>query len=374
GFAVSLMIGIITSLIAALVITRLILDYYANRGNNSLTFGFNWSTTLFDNIKVKMASRKRAFYIFSGTLTVLSFISFAVFGFKTGVDFDGGRQFVVEFRNADGQPAPLSGAEVNTIRTDLTAAFEGNAPVIKTLRSDNQIMVTTSYLVNDREATTRVTELLSSGLNKNFKQYTHKVLSTFDVGPTVASDIRNAAFLSVFFSLIIIFLYILLRFRKWQFSLGGVLAIFHDVIITLGVFSFLRQIPGLPFSVEIDQSIIAALLTIIGYSINDTVVVFDRVRENINEMKTSNLPEIFTVSIDQTFSRTIITSGATILSALVLFIFAGDVIRGFVFAILVGIGFGTYSSIFVASALALDFMTWGKKDKQEETAETPVKA
>ena len=358
GFAVSLMIGIITSLISALIITRLILDYYANRGKNSISFGYPFTTGLFDRIRLNMVNRRKTFYGISGALIILFVLSFFGLGFKTGVDFQGGRQFVVAFFENE-QAAPLSSADVEQIRRDLTASFESDAPIIKTLSSNNQLMITSSYKVEDREATEEVQNILLDGLNKNYSQFDKRVISSSDVGPTVASDIRQAAFLAVLFSLIIIFFYILLRFRKWQYSLGAIVAIFHDVIIVLGVFSILGQL-DLPFSVEINQTLIAALLTIIGYSINDTVVVFDRIRENIGEMKSNSLSEIYNISIDQTISRTLITSVTTLITALILFIFGGDVIKGFTFAIIIGILVGTYSSIFVASPISLDLLARDK--------------
>ena len=354
GFAVSLMIGIITSLVSALIITRLILDFYANKGKDSITFGFSFTTGLFDKLKLNMVSRKRIFYMVSLVLIGASIVSFVTQGFKTGVDFKGGRQFVIEFTQ-DGAPADLSDADVEQVRSDLTAVFESDAPQIKTLSSDNQLMVTSSYLVTDREATDKVQQIMLGGLENNFGDYSVNVISASDVGPTVASDIRQAAYLSVIGSLLIIFFYILIRFRKWQYSAGAIAAIFHDVIIVLGIFSLLSQL-DLSFNLEINQALIAALLTIIGYSINDTVVVFDRIRENLGEMKSSKLSDIFNISIDQTISRTLITSVTTFLTALILFIWGGDVIKGFIFAIMIGIIVGTYSSIFVASPISLDLL------------------
>ncbi|MEM6763371.1 MAG: protein translocase subunit SecDF [Bacteroidota bacterium] len=354
GFAVSLMIGIITSLVSALIITRLILDFYANKGKDSISFGFSFTTGLFDKLKLNMVSRKRLFYMVSFVLMGASVVSFVTQGFKTGVDFKGGRQFVIEFVQNDA-PVDLTDQDVEQVRSDLTNVFESDAPQIKTLSSDNQLMVTSSYLVEDREATDRVQQLMLSGLKDNFGDYTINVISASDVGPTVASDIRQAAYLSVIGSLLIIFFYILIRFRKWQYSAGAIAAIFHDVTIVLGVFSLLSQL-DLSFNLEINQALIAALLTIIGYSINDTVVVFDRIRENLGEMKSSKLSDIFNISIDQTISRTLITSVTTFLTALILFIWGGDVIKGFIFAIMIGIVVGTYSSIFVASPISLDLL------------------
>jgi SecD/SecF fusion protein len=360
GFAVTLMIGIITSLISALIITRLILDYYANRGQESLQFGFSFTTGLFDKVDLKMTQRRKMFYSISGTLVAVSILSFLLVGFKTGVDFKGGRQFVIEFTGQDGWDG-LQDRDVEQIRADLTAAFDGDAPVIKTLSSNYQLQITTSYKTDDRSGL--VDSLLFQGLRQNYGQYELTRESSTDVGPTVASDIKRAAFYSVLFSLLVIFLYILIRFRKWQYSLGAIIAVFHDVIITLGVFSLLSRLP-LPFNLEINQAMIAALLTIIGYSINDTVVVFDRIRENIGEMKASKLRDIYDISINQTISRTLITSMTTLITAIILFTFGGDVIRGFVFAIIVGIVVGTYSSIFVASPIALDLLRFERKRKE----------
>ncbi len=356
GFAVSLMIGIITSLISALIITRLILDFYANRGGNTLKFGFDWTTGLFDKIQLNMVKNRRAFYLISGSLVVLSLAAIFVVKPKTGVDFKGGRQYKVEFSESDGSPLFLSGESVEQIRTRLTETFEGDAPVIKTVTADNQLMITSAYKIDDPDVTSdSIYNMMLGGLSSDYNKEQIKQLRVSDVGPTVANDIQRAAVYSVIFSLLIIFLYILIRFRRWQYSLGAIAAVFHDVIIVLGIFTILSQF-DLGFSLEVDQAFIAALLTIIGYSINDTVVVFDRIRENLGEMKASALSDIYNVSIDQTISRTLITSFTTFLTALILFLFGGDVIRGFIFAIMIGILVGTYSSIYVASPISLDMI------------------
>ncbi|MDP5172810.1 MAG: protein translocase subunit SecDF [Bacteroidia bacterium] len=371
GFAVSLMIGIVTSLIAALIISRLILDYYGEKGGKSMNFGFDWSMNIFKNVKLKMVERTKTMYIVSGTLIVLSLLLFVTQGFKTGVDFNGGRQFTIAFTDASGNPKNLETSDVSQIRQDLATAFENQGLVVKTLSSDNQLMVTTSYLVDDRAATEAVTAAMEKGVDVNYseaKGWNMEVKSVSDVGPAVANDIKEAALYSVIFSLLIIFFYILIRFRKWQYSAGAIAALFHDVIITLGIFSFLSLFDNLWFNVEINQNFIAALLTIIGYSINDTVVVFDRIRENVGEMKTSNLATVYNTSIDQTISRTLITSFTTVLSAFILFAFGGDGINGFMFAIMIGVIIGTYSSIFVASPISLNLM-----EKSGETLE-PAKA
>jgi SecD/SecF fusion protein len=367
GFAVALMIGIVTSLISALIITRLILDYYADKGGESINFGFSWTTGLFDTLKLNMVDRRKTFYLVSGAIVAVSLVSMVAIGFKTGVDLEGGRQFIVEFKQND-EPAPLTNDQVESIRENLYTAFDNNQPVIKTLSSSHQLMITTSYLVNNRKATDSVSQAMMRGLGETLGTGVEKtIIRTSDVGPTVASDIRDAAILSVVFSLLIIFFYILVRFRYWQYSLGAIAAVFHDVLIVLGIFSLLSLI-DLPFSIEIDQALIAALLTIIGYSINDTVVVFDRIRENLAEMKSATLQEVYNASIDQTISRTLITSLTTFITALILFTFGGDVIRGFVFAIMIGILVGTYSSIFVASPISLDLIS-----RQKVAEPEPVK-
>ncbi len=357
GFAVSLMIGILTSLISALIITRLILDYYANKGGESINFGTKWSTSLFSNLRINMVARRRTFYMVSGGLVVAALLSISLIGFKYGVDFQGGRMYKISFFQPDStQFHPLEAAEIAQIRTDLTQAFKNNEPVVKTVSKDNQLMITTSYLQEDRDATNEVQQTMLSAVRSVVSDGKVGVDEVQDVGPTVANDIRTAAYFSVLFSLLIIFFYILVRFRKWQYSLGAIAAVFHDVLIVLGVFSILRLFDSLPINVEINQAMIAALLTIVGYSINDTVVVFDRIRENIGEMKSSKLTDIYNISIDQTLSRTLITSFTTFLTVLILFLFGGDAIKGFSFGLLIGIVVGTYSSIFVASPLSLDMI------------------
>ncbi|MFK7920652.1 MAG: protein translocase subunit SecDF [Bacteroidia bacterium] len=364
GFAVSLMIGIITSLISALIITRLILDYYANRGGESLNFGFSWSTGLFDKLKINMVARRKTFYMISAAVVVASLLSIATIGFKYGVDFEGGRMFKISFLQGE-TPYPLENSEIEELRGALLTSFNNNEPVVKTVTNNNQLMITTNYLQDNRKATDSVQTTLVNTAQSTIGGTTVRVDEVQDVGPTVANDIRTAAIFSVVFSLLIIFFYILMRFRKWQYSLGAIIAIFHDVAIVLGIFSILRLFDSLPINVEINQAMIAALLTIVGYSINDTVVVFDRIRENLGEMKSVKISDVYNISIDQTISRTLITSVTTFLTALILFMFGGDSIKGFIFGIMLGIIVGTYSSIFVASPIALDLIRRQKPELDE---------
>lgn len=371
GFAVSLMIGIVTTLICGLLVTRLIMDYFANKGGESMSFGSKFSLNLFKGMKLNFLHVKKRWYLISGTLVALSLVSIALFGFKLGVDFKGGRQFTYTFFQGTA-PFKLENAAIERVRAELTTAFKGESPVIKTLASDNQLQITSSYLSEDRAATEQVEKLITETLKKVLPSASATRLSLADVGPTVAADIKNAAFYSVIGSLVMIFLYVLIRFRKWQYSLGSIVALFHDVIITMGVFSFLGFVGFQWFDVEMNQNLIAALLTIIGFSINDTVVVFDRLRENVNEHKGMELGKVYDLAIDQTLSRTIITSLTVFLTTLVLFIFGGDSIRGFVFAFMIGVIVGTYSSIFVASGIAYDMQVRNKKDSDDAAA--PVAA
>jgi SecD/SecF fusion protein len=361
GFAVTLMIGIFTSLLSALLLTRFILEYEAGRGKD-ISFGSGFTINLFNGLDIKMSVRKRMFYMISGTLTALSILSFIFVGFKTGVDFKGGRQYVVEFKDAK-----LTDNDLEKMRSDLTKTFKNDAPIVKTLSSASQVQITTSYRLEEGNAGQEVADLTLKGLKESYKSTNPPVIiSSSDVGPVVANDIKRSALFAVFFSLIIISLYILLRFRRWQYSLGAAASLFHDVIIVLGLFSIFSIIP-MPFNVEIDSAFIAAILTIIGYSINDTVVVFDRIRENTAKRKATDVVTVFNDAINETLSRTLITSGTTILSAFILLVFGGTVIKGFVFAIFMGIVFGTYSSIFIASAVAMDFFK-----RSEESEEVNV--
>jgi SecD/SecF fusion protein len=287
------------------------------------------------------------FYVISGTIIVAGIISMASRGFNYGVDFLGGRSYVVEFTD-----------NVNTddVTKDLTAVFEGKVPAVKSFGADNRLKIITAYEIdNDSpEADDMVQGKLVDGL-KNISSGSAKVISSQKIGPTIANDIKVSAIWAVALSLIVIFVYIWVRFRKWQFSLGAVTALFHDVLIVLSAFSLFYGI--LPFSLEIDQAFIAAILTVVGYSINDTVVVFDRIREYDAEhiVRKKPLAEVINDAVNSTLSRTIMTSFTTFIVLLVLFIAGGETIKGFSFALLIGIVVGTYSSIFVASPVVLEF-------------------
>lgn len=365
GFAVALMIGIVTSLIAALFITRLILEYFVDRGNESINFSTGISRKAF-KFHVKMVERKKLFYGFSGLLTVLSIVSILTLGFRTGVEFKGGHQMKVSFDQD---------VNSNDVRDALASAYEGEIPLVRDIQGPKpMLLITSSYKIDDETANEEVKVLTLAAIEKVKPGSNPKIEESTIVGPTVAADIKVSAVYSVLFSLLTIFLYILVRFRRLPFAVGALAALAHDVIVAMGVFSFAGVLDLLPFALEVDQAFIAACLTIIGFSINDTVIVFDRMRENFVEMKTSSLNDIFETSINQTLARTVITSGTVILTIVVLLLFAGDTVRSFMLALLIGIGVGTYSSIFVASPIAYDMMMAKKKADEEKGAATVAKA
>ncbi len=347
GFATTLVIGILTSLFAAIFITRLFVSARLSKGK-AIAFATKLTDGAFKNINIDFIAKRKRFYVFSSILILLGIGSLATKGLNYGVDFVGGRTYVVRFDEA---------VDNEQLRSALAKVFVdvdglSYTPQVKTFGNENQVKITTSFMIENNEIETDiiVESRLSEGLETVSSNY--EVMSSQKVGPTIADDIKDAALWSVIFSLLVIFLYILVRFRKWQFSLGAVLAAFHDVLIVLSIFSILYGL--LPFSLEIDQAFIAAILTIIGYSLNDTVVVFDRVREYLRNNKKKQVHDIINAALNSTLSRTINTSLTTFFVLLVIFIFGGEVIRGFMFALMVGVLVGTYSSLFIASPIMLD--------------------
>jgi SecD/SecF fusion protein len=355
GFATTLIIGILTSLFAAIFITRLVISYRLNKGK-TISFATKLTEGAFKNINIDFIGKRKRFYILSAVIVLLGIGSLVTKGLNYGVDFVGGRTYVVRFDDT------VNNEDLRSALTNVFVDADGlnYTPQVKTFGDDNQVKVTTSFMIENSEPTTDliVESKLSEGLSTTGLEY--EIMSSQKVGPTIADDIKDAAVWSVFFSLLVIFLYILIRFRKWQFSLGAVVAVFHDVLIVLSIFSIFYGI--LPFSLEIDQAFIAAILTIIGYSLNDTVVVFDRVREYMNDNKKKGVHELINGALNSTLSRTINTSLTTFCVLLIIFIFGGEVIRGFMFALMVGVVVGTYSSLFVASPIMLDTI----KKKEEK--------
>ena len=358
GFATTLVIGILTSLFAAIFITRLIISARLKKGKE-MNFSNKLTKGAFKNINIDFIGVRKRFYILSSIIVILGLGSLFTKGLNYGVDFVGGRTFVVRFDDT---------VNNEDLRNELAAAFVDSdglnyTPQVKTFGGDNQVKITTSFMIDNNDVSTDeiVEKKLSEGLATAGLEY--EIMSSQKVGPTIADDIKDAAVWSIVFSLLVIFLYILLRFRKWQFSLGAVAAVFHDVIIVLSIFSIFYGI--LPFSLEIDQAFIAAILTIIGYSLNDTVVVFDRVREYMNLNKKKQIHEFMNSSLNSTLSRTINTSLTTFFVLLIIFIFGGEVIRGFMFALMVGVVVGTYSSLFIASPIMLDTIKGKELDSKK---------
>ncbi len=290
---------------------------------------------IFENANYPFVQHRRKAYVFSGLLMLLSLVSLVTRGLEPGIDFKGGMEFIISGATEPGATA---------IREALTPVL-GAEPEVKTFGEDILIRVAAEGDINEMQ------QQIVETIRQRFPGTQPEVVQTNIVGPRFAEDLKRGAIYSVLGALLVIFVYILIRF-EWRFSLGAVLALFHDVLITLGLFSLLHG--WLPFSLEIDQTIIAAFLTIVGYSLNDTVVVFDRIREYTNIFKTKPFEEVVNLSINTTLSRTIITAGTTLLVVVVLFIFGGEVLRGFSFALIVGIVIGTYSSIFVASPVVIE--------------------
>ncbi|MFM7497674.1 MAG: protein translocase subunit SecF, partial [Bacteroidota bacterium] len=318
-------------------------------------FGNPWSLGVFNNLNFNFLGRRRLWYGVSLTVIVAGLVSMATQGFNLGVDFKGGRSYVVSLDND---------REAGEMRTALAREF-GSAPEVKTFGGDRQFKITTTYKIQDNSETVdlEVENKLWKGLQGLYTQAPDEakfknefLMSSQKVGPTIADDIKVSAVWSIIFALVAIFVYIVIRFQKWQYALGATVALAHDVLVVLAVFSLGWK--WMPFSMEIDQAFIAAILTIVGYSINDTVVVFDRLREDLGDRKLSADLKIMNGALNTTLSRTLITAFTTIITVVVLFLFGGDVIKSFSFAILIGLIVGTYSSIFTASALVLDTVQW----------------
>jgi len=355
GFATTLLIGIATSLFTAIFITRLLVDMRSEKGKN-ISFSTPPTKSLFQNISIKFLQKRIIAYTVSAILVSISLISLFYNGLNQGVDFVGGRSYTVRF---EGVVSPF---EIQSILTETFGSAE-----VKTFGEDNQLKITTKYKVDVEgiEVDSEITNKLFTSLQKFLPDdFTYNdfmngsedkqvgVMSSIKVGPTIADDIKKNSFLAVIGSLIVVFLYILLRFRKWQFSLGAVAAVFHDVLIVLGIFSLTYTI--MPFSMEINQAFIAAILTVIGYSLNDTVVVFDRIREYFNEHEKWELSVNINSALNSTLSRTLNTSLTTLIVLLAIFIFGGESIRGFMFALIIGVLVGTYSSVFIATPIMYD--------------------
>jgi len=356
GFATTLLIGIMTSLFTAIFITRMLVENHISK-SKILDFSTSLTKNWLSNIGISFLIKRRISYVVSGTFIIIGLSSLFINGLNQGVDFVGGRSYVVRFE----QPVSQEKIQSNLIKV------LGNAEV-KTFGSDNQLKITTNYKVDidSSDIDDEINNILYTDLiefmpeNIAYEDFVVNgdenkqagIMSSIKVGPTIADDIKKNSFYAVFGSLIIVFLYILLRFKNWQFSLGAVSAVFHDVLVVLGIFSLTYSF--MPFNMEINQAFIAAVLTVIGYSLNDTVVVFDRIREYRNINTSWELPRIVDGALNSTLSRTLNTSFTTLVVLVSIFIFGGESIRGFMFALIVGVLIGTYSSVFVATPVMYD--------------------
>ncbi len=370
GFATTLLIGIVTSLFTSIFIARIFIDWSISK-NNKLSFVTGFSKNFFTNFHFDFLKIKKWTYAFSAIVTIVSIYSLATNGLDQGVDFVGGRTFQVRFEK------PVS---AETVAKELSDESVFGSAEAKIFGKDNQLKITTKYKVGEHgvDADLEVNKLLYDNLKKHYSAgltydkfvnaYDGKtlgILQASKVGPTVAEDIKTNAYWAVLGAMLIVGLYLVISFRKWQYSLGALAAVVHDVIFVLGIYSLCYKF--MPFGMEIDQHFIAAILTVIGYSMNDTVIVFDRVREFLGGTKAKgDFNSIVNQSINSTMSRTINTSLTMIMVLLIMFVFGGESIRGFIFAMLIGIIVGTYSSLFIATPVLCDSMSEADHKKIEE--------
>ncbi|MFI5221213.1 MAG: protein translocase subunit SecF, partial [Bacteroidia bacterium] len=354
GFATTLIIGILTSLFSAIFITRLIFEWQINSGK-IITLWRAKTENVFKGINIDFVKRRRMYYYFSGSIISIGIIFYFInHGFSLGVDFKGGRTYVVRFEKD---------LKTDNVRDVLTPVF-GAQPEVKTYGGGNQQKITTSYLIDDASdnAESKVESKLKEGLAKLNMKY--EIMNSQKVGETISADIKTKAIWAILFSCVLMFVYIFIRFKKWQYGLGAVAALFHDVLVVMSCFVIFENV--MPFSLEINQDFIAAILTVMGYSMTDTVVVFDRIREYLTQRNKADLDKgekitVINYALNSTLSRTINTSLTIFFVILSIFIFGGETIRGFAFALLIGIVIGTYSSICIATPIVIDF---DKKEKK----------
>ena len=348
GFATTLVIGIFTSLFCAIFITRLLYEWLLKK-NVNLTFSIKMTANILRGTHVDFIGKRKIFYAISILVTVIGIGSLFIRGLNPGIDFTGGRTYVVRFNEA---------VKTEDVAKNLQGVF-GEAPLVVTFGSENQVRITTKYKIGETGVDDEVETALYNGLKGMIpgdisqEQFLADYRKSSDtVSPTIASDIKGKAVWAVLLSLVIMFFYIFMRFRNWQYGLGAMVALAHDVMIVIGIYSLFWGI--LPFTMEIDQAFIAAILTVIGYSVNDTVVVFDRLREFLPLHRKRPVKEVINLAMNDTLSRTMNTGVTSILVLIAMFFFGGATIRGFLFAMIIGIIVGTYSSIFIASSVVYD--------------------
>ncbi len=371
GFATTQILGLFLSLFCGILVSRWVTDWFTNK-NRHLQYFSKISNAIEKKSQFKFIEFRKKAYVISVIIFLLG-IGTIFNGFDYGVEFDGGRSYKIEFGK---------GVDVESIRNDLKSTFEGENPIIKTVGDNSQLDITTSYLIRDPQtqvADSIVEHKLFEGLKKYLPEGTtyqqfdtvHKK-ETKKVLPTISDDLKKGALKATLFAMVVIFLYIFLRFRDWRFSLGTIFALIHDTLVTLIVFSYAKNI--VPFPLEIDQHFIAAILTVIGFSMNDTVVIFDRIREDMKLYPNMEQKTLVNKAINETLSRTIMTTLTVFLTILILFIFGGEVTRGFAFAMLIGVLTGIYSTVFVAAPVLVDLKGGIRKDKPHVDIHAPKTA
>jgi len=356
GFATTLIIGIFTSFFAAVIITRLIIMAFVDK-DKKISFSTKITENWFTKSNIQFVKKRKLFYIVSGVIIAIGMTSFLSRGLDYGVDFTGGRQYKIVFNDDK--------ADIEGIKASLTDQFEGNAPGVKMVDNNYTALVTTKYRMDENANIDKIV-LISDEIEALVKGSVAKygdseIVESKMIAPTISKDLKSNSFYAIGFSLLIIFLYILFRFRKWQYGLGALIAMAHDVLVVLSLFSLFWGI--LPFTMEIDQAFIAAILTVVGYSINDTVVVFDRIREYLGLYPKKERKEVINMALNSTLGRTVNTSVSTFIVLLVIFLFGGAAIKGFVFALMIGVVVGTYSSLFIATPAVIDFT---KKEEEKK--------
>lgn len=374
GFATTQIIGILLSLFCGILVSRWVTEWFTNKKRH-LEYFTGVSRRVFKHAKYKFIEYRKVAYVISFVVLALGIASFFN-GFDYGVEFNGGRSYTVQFDKK---------VDVEKVREDLKTTFEGDNPIIKTIGDDSKLDITTSYLIKDSrtEADSIVRTKLMQGLKNHlpaglsYDQFnTEKyVPQSKKVLPTISDDLKKGAVKATLFAMLVIFLYIFIRFRDWRYSLGTIVALLHDVLVTLIVFSFAKHI--VPFPLEIDQHFIAAILTVIGFSMNDTVIVFDRIREDSKLMPNAPRGEIINRAINETLSRTIMTSLTVFLTLLILFLVGGEVTKGFAFAMLIGVITGIYSSVFVAAPILVDLggtRKLGRRSEKDKAASSETKS
>ncbi len=375
GFATTLVIGLLLSLFSSIFIARLCVEFMLDR-NMNITVGNRITLNAFQNTHIDFIGLRKKMYILSLCIIIPGIISIFIRGLDPGLDFTGGRSYVVRFDQ---------NVQTNGIRESLRKAM-GESPEVKTFGPSNQVKITTKYMINERtqKADSIVNATLFQGVKGFYKTpITYKEFNSNDpkkiigerssqrVDPTISYRLIQQAVMAVFFALLIIFIYIAIRFKNWQYGLGGVISLFHDTSVIITFFTLFYGL--MPLSIEFDQSFIAALLTIIGYSIMDTVIIFDRIREYNHLYPKRDLANNINAAINSTLGRTINTSGITLVTLIVIFIFGGEVLRGFMFALIIGVVSGTYSSVFNATPVAYDVIMWGKRRKERKEMENKAK-